>query len=354
MRPKSMILILIALTCGLVASIGISQVVDKGDEVEQAPDVESGPVYVAAVDIPIGEALSAQSIRLEEWPLDRIPLGAVSKFEDIDGRRPKQPMYSGEPILAAKLIDPNDPYGKARQIPRGYRVVSVKVQIDTAAAGLILPGDRVDVLVFLKKNSEIDGTRVKTILTDVTVFAVDNKISRETTEEGNTLNARTISLLVKPDQVERLTLAAELGRIRLSLRRSDEDGHHQSEGVGVDGLDGTDHVSRPSSSSKAPPQDDNNRAFLGVMSEPVDTGAKHHMQIIDPNGPKTYTWDDRNSLPNELQYDESGESDTTSSPDGIPPGVLPPDAAPVRSEENARELDASRIILGPTSNQTIN
>ena len=117
---------------------------------------------------------------------------------------------------------------------------------------------------------------------------MDNKISRETSEDGNTLNARTISLLVKPDQVERLTLAAELGRIRLSLRRSDEDGSHKSDGVGVESLGESEHIGRSKKRQQEQPNPD---ALLGVIqqSQPVNQGAKFQMQVIDPNGPKNYT-----------------------------------------------------------------
>ena len=72
MRPKSMVLILIALGCGLIASIGISQVVDKGGK-DEAPEVQLAPVYVAALDVPSHQKLNAQSVKLEEWPVDRNP-----------------------------------------------------------------------------------------------------------------------------------------------------------------------------------------------------------------------------------------------------------------------------------------
>lgn len=348
MRPKSMILILIALTCGLVASIGISQVVEKKEVVEEVPSLETGPVYVAAVDVPIGEKLSAQTIKLEEWPLDRIPLGAISKFEDLDGRSPKQPLYAGEPILSAKLIDPNNPWGSAAQIPKGFRVMSVKVQMDTAVASLILPGDRVDVLVFLKRSAEISQTTTKTILTDVTVFAVDSKITRETTEDGTTLSAKTISVLVKPDQVERLTLAAELGRIRLSLRRSDEEGGSVTQGAGVDSLDETQSVRIATPTNP----------MMDVMTNDAFAGDGFVMQVITNQGVNKFTWgDDHTSLPSELVDGTAFGDDTSSQRDGLPPAASLPREPEVETKSNAEEVldgvSPSRILLGPSSSQSL-
>ena len=88
MRPKSMILILIALGCGLIASIGISQVVEKNGngEVEK---VQTSPIYVASQDINLKEELTAQRVKLEEWPVDRIPPGAVTTPEQMEDMLPK-------------------------------------------------------------------------------------------------------------------------------------------------------------------------------------------------------------------------------------------------------------------------
>ena len=139
-----MVLILIALACGLVASIGISQVVDKRSTEQETAQL--APVYVAAADIAIHERLTAQTVRREEWPIDRIPPGAVAVLEDIEGRKPSQPLYKGEVILGARLVDPNSRVMTSERIPKGYRVVSVKVSMDSAVSGLLSPGDRVDVI----------------------------------------------------------------------------------------------------------------------------------------------------------------------------------------------------------------
>ena len=96
MRPKSMVLILIALGCGLIASIGISQVVERRND-QGAGTLETAEIFVASVDVPIGDSLSAQMVRLEEWPKDKIPNGAIGTFEDLEGRRPKQPLFEDTP-----------------------------------------------------------------------------------------------------------------------------------------------------------------------------------------------------------------------------------------------------------------
>ena len=218
MRPKSLILLALALGCGLVASIGISQVLKKdGDE---APEADTAPVLVAMADIPTGDTFTAETVKLEEWPVEKIPNDALTQIEEIDGRRAKQPVYTGEVILSKKLIGKDvDPF---KDIPKGYKVVAVKVAPDTGAH-LLQPGDRVDVMVFIRAGvvPDVKGNITATFLHNIRVFAVDNSTGR--TESGEREGtARTVSLTVTPDEGRMLMSASELGRIRMVMRRAGE------------------------------------------------------------------------------------------------------------------------------------
>ena len=137
---------MIALGCGLVASIGISQVLDR--QIPILPTIETEQILVAIDQINVGEIVDAQKIKLEEWPKDKIPQGAITKLEDIQERRSKQRVFAGEPILEAKLTgEIND---AADRIEQGHRAVSVEVTAETSVSGMLQPGDRVDVLCYLK------------------------------------------------------------------------------------------------------------------------------------------------------------------------------------------------------------
>ena len=220
MRPKSLILILIALGCGLVASIGISQVVERGGD---GVEVQTTPIYVAMVDLGIGQVLGPKAIKIEEWPNDKIPEGAIRDAAELEGMRPKQPLYAGEPILQAKLAKEGDLVGTARRIKKGFRVAAVKVTRESAVAGLIFPGDRVDVMSFVRASSGNNGPRADTILSNIEVFAINDRIDRVLDGEGNSIDAKTVSLLVKPDQAQKLMYYANLGPLNLALRRPDDD-----------------------------------------------------------------------------------------------------------------------------------
>ena len=62
MRPKSLMLLVLALGCGLVASIGISQVMDRN--AKQPTAVETTPIYVALHNINLGDPIDAAMVSL--------------------------------------------------------------------------------------------------------------------------------------------------------------------------------------------------------------------------------------------------------------------------------------------------
>ena len=226
MRGKSLALLVLALGCGLVAALGITQVLAKrGDSL--APS-ETTPLYVAKTDIPTGSLITQESVKLEQWPKDRVPAGAVIRQEDIDGRRARQKIYAGEPMIEPKLLTfghlPIDGL-----VPKGLRVVPVPVSPEAIHSGLVLPGSRCDVQVFIRADSSIGvgETLCKTILQDIRVFAVNDVTSTEsldpkTPDTKSMPLGKTVSLLVTPAQAQIVTLASQLGSIRLILRSGED------------------------------------------------------------------------------------------------------------------------------------
>lgn len=231
MQAKTLVLVLIAMVCGLVATMGISRVMEQ--QGTQRP-IETVKIFVAATDIDIGAALTSQNVKLEEWPKDRVPEGAITRLEDLEGRFARQRLYPGEPVLLAKLMDSNS--DTAMTIPEGYRACSIKVSGEIAVGNLIKPGDRVDVIVFLHKSADVPVTSARTILRDVRVWAVNEKTERTVDDMGKVTVAQTVSLLVTPKQVELLTLATQLGDLRLSLRRPNDTKEAEDSGMTVDDL----------------------------------------------------------------------------------------------------------------------
>jgi pilus assembly protein CpaB len=226
MRPKSIALLLLALGCGLVASIGITEVVRRNSAHEGVAG-ETQPIFVAMADIGLGDQITSQMLKLEQWPKDKVPQGSLSKVEDVEGRRARTKIYAGEPLLENRLLGKGaSAQGATALIPKGYRVVPVKVDLVSGGSALILPGDRVDVMVHLIRDPgrDIQETVTRTILQDIKVFAVDDVVDLEKEKENSKpIPAKTISLLVTPEQAAKLTLATHMGVINLVMRSPEDE-----------------------------------------------------------------------------------------------------------------------------------
>lgn len=236
MRTKSIFFLTLALGCGLVAAVGVQQVLATRDRAAPAPAVEMKAIVVAMEDIPMGDPVKITQIKLEDWPKSKIPEGALFKVEDAEGRRTRTKIYKGSPILEAQLLEKGAvDAGASPWIPKGYRVVSVKVDPVSGSASMLRPSDRVDVVVHFpampSKGIPKDYTR--TILQNVRVFAVDDKyaLTGDEKTQQKTLQAKTVSLLVTPEQAEILTAATELGQIRLVMRGLGDNEPVQTKGV---------------------------------------------------------------------------------------------------------------------------
>jgi pilus assembly protein CpaB len=316
MRAKSLILFVIAVGCGLAASIGVSQYMESASSA--APQIETAKILVTMTDLGIGDKLDAQTVKLEEWPKDRIPDGAVLELAEIEGKSPRMRMYAGEPILVAKLTG-NNQSSAVDTIPKGYRAVPVKVSAETAG-GLIQPGDRVDVLVMLRKSAEIPETGTRTILRDVNVFSVDGATERSIDETGQARNVNTVLLLVKPGQAASVTLASELGRLFLTLRRPDDDTEDASEGVSVRSLlgNGGENANENRQRSNGGFDDwlsTQQSTPEPTTSEPIPAPAvepKWRMIVMGSSGSTEYHWTDEDELPTEGAFGAT------------PPGPTPP------------------------------
>ena len=238
MRPKSLLLLALALGCGLVASIGISQVMDRNGK--SSGKLETVPIYVATHNINLGDPIDAKMLSLQEWPKDKVPRGAISTLEELEGRRPRTAIIEGEPILEGKLLAAGQIADPIRSIPRNMRLKTIAVDAEKSAAGLLGPGDRVDVQLFLRKDQRtgVESAKSKIILQNIRVFAVDQTVQRSPDGGEERTIAKTVSLMLSPEQASKLSLAEQIGEISLIPRNPDDDQVADCTEVTIDDLMG--------------------------------------------------------------------------------------------------------------------
>jgi pilus assembly protein CpaB len=161
-----------------------------------------------------------------------VPPGAPRKRSDVIGHGVIEPISKGEFILPTRLAGENAGNSLPSLIPPGMRAVSVRVNEVVSVAGFVTPGTRVDVL--LTGTPGTGEQQTTTVLQNVAVLASGHTLERSAS--GDPQNTAVITLLVTPDDAERLTLASSEGHIQLALRnpldtRQDELAAENSRGL---------------------------------------------------------------------------------------------------------------------------
>ena len=183
----------------------------------KSTSIPTRPVVVAASDLDIGAELRREDIRIIDWPANAVPANAISDPKDVIGRGIVLPVIENEPILPMKLASKEAGSGLPPVIPPGLRAVSVRVNEVIGVAGYVLPGTRVDVVATVSPSGQGADMTSKVILTNVLVLAAGTKIDRET-DKNKPIPVSVVTLLVNPEEAERLTLASTEGKIQLALR----------------------------------------------------------------------------------------------------------------------------------------
>lgn len=201
----------LALSLGLLVSYTVyNQLRLHGTNSRQTVDV-----VVAANDIQIGSRLSERDVRLESFSQTSVPSGAFTRISQVRDRGVILPITRGDFVLPDKLADANAGAGLPSMIPPGMRAMSVRVNDVVSVAGFVQPGTRVDVMA-----TGIHGAgenQTTTVLENVAVIAVGRSLL-DRMMTGDVQNASVITLLVSPDDAQKLTLASQEGRIQLALR----------------------------------------------------------------------------------------------------------------------------------------
>jgi pilus assembly protein CpaB len=270
MKPAKIAVICIA----AVSAIGLALVVramgSSGQAVSTAaaaPAVAARPmakVLVAARDLAPGKRLTDADLAWKDWPVDEVnpafitdgsvpipqaaaapaaekaaprPQGAVATVAraavdvatgggkaDYFGSVVREPILAGEPIIGRKIVRAGDSGYMAAYLEPGMRAMAIRVNVETAAGGFILPGDRVDLVLTREANlgnvGASEGDRSKftsaTVLQNIKVLAIDQ--STRAGDDEQAVVGATATLEVGPRDAEALALAKSEGELSLVLR----------------------------------------------------------------------------------------------------------------------------------------
>ena len=229
MKPKALMLLAVAVGCGLVAMLGVQQAMKGGQA--KAPPVETHQVLMVIKDTVPGERLVLDmNVKFEAVPITTlVPYkgDVVLKPEDFEERAAKIPLTTNDIVRKSKLTEKGQ-YGASGQIPKGMRVFTFVANETHIHAGLLRPGDNVDVTVSFTDRKGIVVTKV--LLECIEVFATENK-TVNSEDNKNEQRARSVSLLVTPEQDGFVKIAQMKGQLALSLRNPEDDEVNNLNGI---------------------------------------------------------------------------------------------------------------------------
>lgn len=222
----------LALVAGSAATMAFYQLMMGYErQIEQARTPERTVMAViAANDLYPGIPITEEDIVGIEIPERYVHADALASADLVVGRIPRERILANEFVLPDRLADGATGVGLNVLVPPGMRAVSLNIDNGEALAGLLAPGNLVDVMVTVAG----DGTRgttterqTLTTLQTVTVLAVDDRMLEHVPAPGGKQrraperSAPSVTLALTPEQAEQITLADRKGELHLSLRGDD-------------------------------------------------------------------------------------------------------------------------------------
>jgi len=216
MKPKTMLLMAVAIGCGLAASYMTSRLLAERNT--NPTEEAKVTVLVAKTKVPAWVLLKQPEKYFEEKevPESIAPKKGLKELSKIKDQRLSQALSEGEYVLEDKLVNPEQ-VGLIAKLPPGMRAIALKVNAESLAGGFVLPGYRVDVVSTTRGGSESTS---KIILQNMLVLAVDTIANRD--NQTTSMLGSTVTLAATPEEAQRLSLAAAMGDLRLTLRTPDD------------------------------------------------------------------------------------------------------------------------------------
>jgi pilus assembly protein CpaB len=221
---RTAIIGLLALVCGVSAMFVANSLVNN--RTPEAPKVETTSVVVANFDVPRGETLRDEHLKIREFPKEFAPSGALTSIADAVGRVTASQMIKDEPVLESKLAPKGAGRGVAALIPKGMRAFTILTpNLASNVAGFILPGNKVDVLLTvgsIGSDDQTGGGSTVTLLQNVEIWAVGQRVEAPTESRVDVREQQSVTLLVTPQQATELDLGQNKGTLHLSLRNPED------------------------------------------------------------------------------------------------------------------------------------
>jgi len=212
---RTIIVVAIAVAVAALASFGAYQAIRR----MPVREVEVRSLYqvVAARDMTMGTMITKDHVKLVPWPASSPVAKGFTSVDKVLNRGLIGAVSLNEPITENKLAPLEAGAGLPPSITEGMRAISVRVNEVVGVAGFVVPGTHVDVMVIFKPEGSKDNIS-KVVLSDVQVLTAGTRYDQEKARDGQPIQTSVVTLLLTPEDAEKLSLATHEGSIMLTLR----------------------------------------------------------------------------------------------------------------------------------------
>ena len=242
----------VALLAATVASFVVYRALAAGSGPQQPQTIDT---LVAAQSIPSGTMLTRDHVKVVQWPASSRLDGSLSDPRTVIDRGAIVAIAANEPITESKLAAQGAGAGLPPTIPPGMRAMSVRVNEVVGVAGFVVPGTRVDVLVTFESRTQASESVARVVVSNVQVLTAGTRFDQEKARQDNRpIPTSVVTLLVTPEDAQRLALAAAEGRITLILRNPLDNAPTESAGIRAGGLMGNPTPPPPVAAPRSAPK----------------------------------------------------------------------------------------------------
>ncbi len=211
MKKVKILALLAAVVTALLIFVFLSTLINVGDG-------KGVNILSAAQDISANTVITEEMLMMVEVPEGIVLPGALTRMSDAVGQTAFADIIVGEQVLSSKLIVPGETVANtlAYAIEPGMRAITIGVDNMSGLAGMIHPGDRIDLLAEL----DVEGvTNTELVAENIKILAVDSVLDKSgKVANGDVAAYTTITLEVTAIQAMEVSLAANSGPMRAIMR----------------------------------------------------------------------------------------------------------------------------------------
>ncbi|MDR1989052.1 MAG: Flp pilus assembly protein CpaB [Acidobacteriaceae bacterium] len=224
---RTLIVLGVALLAAFAASYGVYAAISRIPVREV--EVATRHAVVAARELKMGQRLTSENVKLVDWPAATPIPGGFDTIDAVVDRGLIANVLENEPIVETKVAPKDAGAGLPPSIPEGMRAMSVRVNEVIGVAGFVVPGTRVDVMVIMRQKEQ---SFARVVTSNIQVLTAGTRYDQENTNgQAKPIPSTVVTLLVTPEDAERIALAQNDGSLMLSLRNPLDTQATESKGV---------------------------------------------------------------------------------------------------------------------------